>query len=295
MRSSLLVVGILCLVVLSGCSNPLRPQPVDAPTMTTSATSSVTIVVPTSTPAIEEDPSIQRTTSSTIVTPKDATGLPLVMQALDKTQKFKPVGSCQVTRQTVEIQPTPLLEEAKRIRLNTMLNQAFLTLDRGTSTERVVTFDEFVDDTLKDCAETMKELDTEPTDYPSMNDYGYSTEIEATKNDHGFLSFRISGYEYTGGAHPNSWSTLLTIDTQQEKVLSLGDLIIQDQLKSFMQQERRALIKEYADSLFEDRLKEFRTFVAQPPQTASSTEIASFSSIDGFYLTDTDIVTEYSP
>lgn len=298
MRSSFLVVGTLSLVILSGCSNPLRPQPVNAPTMatsTTSATSSVIVVVPTSTPAVEENPSIQRTTSSTTILLKDETGLPLTIQTLDKTQKFQPIGSCHVTDDTVEIQPTPLLDEAKRARLNTMLNQAFLTLDRGTSTERVVTFDEFVDHTLKDCAATLQELNGEPTDYPSMSDYAYSNSIEVTKNDHGFVSFHISGYEYTGGAHPNSWSTFLTIDTQQEKVLTLGDILKQDQLKPFMQKEHRALIKEYADSLFDERLQEFRTFVAQPAKTASSTEITSLAAFDEFYLTDANIVTEYSP
>ena len=82
---------------------------------------------------------------------------------------------------------------------------------------------------------------------------------------------------------------------EQEKILRLGDLVKRDQLKAFLQRERRELIKKYSDRLPEEQIEAFRRFLAEPSRTTNDTELDEFAKFDRFFLADTDIATEYSP
>ncbi len=44
-------------------------------------------------------------------------------------------------------------------------------------------------------------------------------------NDRGIVVFGFARYDYTGGAHPNSWNRYVCIDVTAKKVLHLGDIL----------------------------------------------------------------------
>lgn len=54
--------------------------------------------------------------------------------------------------------------------------------------------------------------------------YAFQASYKVKYNDNGLLSVVVAGYEYTGGAHGNSWQKSLTADLKTGKVYRLGDL-----------------------------------------------------------------------
>jgi Deacetylase PdaC/Protein of unknown function (DUF3298) len=60
-------------------------------------------------------------------------------------------------------------------------------------------------------------------------DFNMNSYIEY--NEKGIVVFDLSMYEFSGGAHPNSWSRYITVDVQEKKALHLNDMITVDTLK----------------------------------------------------------------
>jgi hypothetical protein len=61
-------------------------------------------------------------------------------------------------------------------------------------------------------------------DARNRSNYSFQASYKVKYNDNAFISIVIDGYEYTGGAHGNSWQQSLTADLETGRVFQLGDL-----------------------------------------------------------------------
>lgn len=120
-----------------------------------------------------------------------------------------------------------------------------------------------------------------------VSEIGYDMKL----NDGKYLSLGIANYLSTGGAHPNTTELFMTFDIATGKMLTLRDLVLADQILSFVTQEKQQLVDEQAESLFEESLQEYKDFLAAPTQEAAE----KYCDDAVFYLADGEYVTFYNP
>lgn len=80
-----------------------------------------------------------------------------------------------------------------------------------------------LDNAINGFIEMHQEVVTDMPDLPSQ----YEVEVRDTLlfQDEKYLTLRLDGYSFTGGAHPNAFASIGTFDLETGELLELGDLV----------------------------------------------------------------------
>ena len=74
----------------------------------------------------------------------------------------------------------------------------------------------------------------------------------------GILNFTSDTFEYTGGAHPNSWNIWLNFDKSNGRLLTLKDVFMAGSEKPMSEMLLKELIEEMADRLEDSNIKSLK-------------------------------------
>ena len=77
----------------------------------------------------------------------------------------------------------------------------------------------FIDDFFREAAEARKSV-------PQMSAWSLEKSVTVDYNTRGIVSLRFHIFEFTGGAHPNSWATLASYAAQTGRRWALKDLLV---------------------------------------------------------------------
>ncbi len=117
-----------------------------------------------------------------------------------------------------------------------------------------------------------------------------------TLNQDHLLSVVFTVEEYNAGAaHPNEGQSALTFDLTTGQALTLQNIVQANQLRAFMQQEKKQLLATRGDGVFDENAKEFHRFIADHSATSTDGQLATFGSFNRFYLTPFALITFYDP
>lgn len=176
------------------------------------------------------------------------------------------------------------------------INQSILETVTGTSTpiapdavERVADAD------LAACEDELRTLvgDLGPDASASLERFIWQ-DMTVELNQDGLLSLSFQTDAYYGGAHPLHHADFLTFDLRTGKTVTLQDLIQTEKLHTFFQMEKRRLLAERGELLFEDQRGEFERFTNTINSPTAEEQQKAYGDFVSFSLTPTALVTMYN-
>ncbi len=155
-----------------------------------------------------------------------------------------------------------------------------------------------VDEYLTTCVSRLEDSEgtAQDTDDDSPEDYldqYISSDFDITLNALHVLSVTLNAEGYTGGAHGYSTQTFVNVDLGGNRLITLGDILIDDQLKAFFQNEKARLLTASRDVIYPSSVEEFETFIADQATMPTEEQYNVYGQFKNFYLTPTSIVTFY--
>lgn len=168
-------------------------------------------------------------------------------------------------------------------------NLAIRTAFNATSTSAKEDAKVFLDECRDDFENmTEEELSGYPDDVAYKSNTSYSM-AEVIGENPIVVNFVIVTDTYMGGAHGNTEVSGLNLDLRTGNKIVLGDLVPSSELKVFMQDVYRRLIRESGDELFPKSKETLQIFVDdETPMTEAERE--EFSQYDDFNLTGRSMV-----
>lgn len=99
---------------------------------------------------------------------------------------------------------------------------------------------------------------TSKDDLPTWYNYEYGLTTHFSEGKEGILNFTSDTFEYTGGAHPNSWNIWLNFDKSNGRLLTLKDVFMAGSEKPMSEMLLKELIEEMADRLEDSNIKSLK-------------------------------------
>lgn len=96
---------------------------------------------------------------------------------------------------------------------------------------------------------------TPPSELPSWYNYEYSLTTRFSDGKEGILNVTAEFFEYTGGAHPNSWDRWLNFEKSTGKLLTLKDVFMAGAEKPISEMLMKELIADMAIRLEDEQIK----------------------------------------
>lgn len=96
---------------------------------------------------------------------------------------------------------------------------------------------------------------TPPSELPSWYNYEYSLTTRFSEGKEGILNLTAEFFEYTGGAHPNSWDKWMNFEKNTGKLLTLKDVFMAGSEKPLSEMLMKELITDMASRLEDENIK----------------------------------------
>ncbi len=209
-------------------------------------------------------------------------------------------ASCTLSISYPEIVTAGSVPQEARVAFDTA---AFLFLQQSLNTTTPITYYEQIENVLADeYLETCKQEIT--AEYNSLAGQGeeFFTNLQRavnvaykmTINEFHLVTIGFEEYANTGGAHPNQRIVYYNIDRGGNKLLTLGDIISPEHLRSFLKLERTKLLTAHENDLYPESAEEFQKLIDDSSDMSPEKQLEEYGSFNGFYLTPTSIVTYYN-
>lgn len=96
---------------------------------------------------------------------------------------------------------------------------------------------------------------TPPAELPSWYNYEYSLTTRFSDGKEGILNVTAETFEYTGGAHPNSWGRWMNFEKSTGKLLTLKEVFMAGSEKPVTEMLMKELITDMAARLEDEQIK----------------------------------------
>lgn len=217
----------------------------------------------------------------------------IVPVELHKTQEATNGGSCAVDLVYPTLPSSPFIDASAAFEseVYTFIQHQLESEEAPTSPEDV---ERAADEYLANCLALLEAGSAaEAEGVADYLDQYAAVDFNISLNVLHMLSVNLTAEGYNGGAHGYSTESFINVDLGGNKLVRLGDILVDSKLKEFFQQEKERLLNEQTDVLYPSSAEEFNTFINDDSEMEVEEQYNVYGQFENFYLTPDKLVTFY--